>query len=161
MTWLCACGGNRLNIGPHWPCNLFAWFLILGITLTFMIVCGIKLHWGVVLLDALSCLACTSAFAATALKDSGYVERSTPEELERRKQELERRTELETGISGQVADPMLNFTPCSKCFVMRERGTQHCYDCGLCVEQLDHHCPWSGKCIGKGNIRPFQRKLIK
>ena len=21
--------------------------------------------------------------------------------------------------------------------------------------QLDHHCPWTGKCIGKHNLRPF------
>jgi hypothetical protein len=47
------------------------------------------------------------------------------------------------------------FTTCSVCLVPRERGTAHCYDCSRCVLALDHHCPWSSKCIGKGNIRPF------
>jgi len=150
------CCNKRLSWGPHWPCNLFAWLLILGISIVFMVICGIRLHWGVVVLDSLTCLACAVAFAVTTCKDPGYLERSTPEELELRKLELERRTEVESGFSGQPADAMLNFTPCNKCFVMRERGTQHCYDCGLCVVDLDHHCPWSGKCIGKGNMKPFQ-----
>jgi len=28
---------------------------------------------------------------------------------------------------------------------------RHCVDCNVCVEGYDHHCPVSGKCIGKGN----------
>lgn len=38
---------------------------------------------------------------------------------------------------------------------MRE-DTEHCDDCDACVEELDHHCPWTGKCIAKGNMVPFQ-----
>jgi len=56
-------------------------------------------------------------------------------------------------------DPLLAFTTCSTCNVLRERGTVHCRDCGLCVRDLDHHCPWSGKCIGAGNIAPFRAFL--
>ena len=25
----------------------------------------------------------------------------------------------------------------------------------MCIEELDHHCPWSSKCIGKNNLKPF------
>jgi len=25
----------------------------------------------------------------------------------------------------------------------------------VCIEDLDHHCPWSSKCIGGGNIKAF------
>lgn len=28
----------------------------------------------------------------------------------------------------------------------------HCYECGYCIEGLDHHCPWMGQCIGKKNM---------
>ena len=35
-------------------------------------------------------------------------------------------------------------------------NTEHCPDCGFCVEGLDHHCPWSSKCIGEGNMTPFK-----
>ena len=31
----------------------------------------------------------------------------------------------------------------------------HCYDCDICVKELDHHCPWTGKCIGKNNLKSF------
>ncbi len=35
-------------------------------------------------------------------------------------------------------------------------NTEHCTDCGFCIEGLDHHCPWSSKCIGDGNMNPFK-----
>ena len=27
--------------------------------------------------------------------------------------------------------------------------------CDVCIEGYDHHCPWTGKCIGKGNYNNF------
>jgi len=31
----------------------------------------------------------------------------------------------------------------------------HCDDCDVCIRGYDHHCPWTGKCIGEGNILYF------
>ena len=31
----------------------------------------------------------------------------------------------------------------------------HCQKCQICVIRQHHHCPWTGKCIGKYNIKPF------
>jgi hypothetical protein len=44
---------------------------------------------------------------------------------------------------------------CVFCKIARPPKTQHCYSCDVCVENLDHHCPWTGKCIGKNNIHSF------
>lgn len=44
---------------------------------------------------------------------------------------------------------------CDKCKIIQLMGTVHCYDCDVCVLEMDHHCPWTGKCIGKGNIKQF------
>ena len=46
-------------------------------------------------------------------------------------------------------------TLCKYCNVARARGTVHCYECDACIIELDHHCPWTGKCIGKKNLFYF------
>lgn len=44
---------------------------------------------------------------------------------------------------------------CRKCGVEYKNKSVHCIECDVCVEEYDHHCVWTGKCIGKGNIRYF------
>jgi len=44
---------------------------------------------------------------------------------------------------------------CSTCKVMKVEDTYHCEDCEVCIKGYDHHCPWTGKCIGEGNLLPF------
>jgi palmitoyltransferase ZDHHC9/14/18 len=62
--------------------------------------------------------------------------------------ELYDNVELEEGGGGSK-------NLCTLCNVVRPPGVTHCYDCDVCVEELDHHCPWTGKCIGKKNLRCF------
>ena len=41
---------------------------------------------------------------------------------------------------------------CARCKVVKnDPNTVHCTSCDICVEKYDHHCAWSGKCIGGGN----------
>lgn len=35
------------------------------------------------------------------------------------------------------------------------RHARHCNDCDVCIEHYDHHCPWTSKCIGGGNLIQF------
>ena len=44
--------------------------------------------------------------------------------------------------------------------IVPEKKIVHCEDCDVCVEGFDHHCPWTGKCIGRRNIIPFYIFLI-
>lgn len=59
--------------------------------------------------------------------------------------------EYGVGVRGQVLGVRL----CSECFVYRPPRTAHCYVCNICVERMDHHCPWLGVCIGKRNYRLY------
>lgn len=49
---------------------------------------------------------------------------------------------------------------CHQCEIFRRLTTYHCQDCNVCIEGYDHHCPWSGKCIGRGNLKQFNGFLV-
>lgn len=49
---------------------------------------------------------------------------------------------------------------CTTCLVVRPLRSKHCSICKKCVEVMDHHCPFTGNCIGKKNHRFFVGYLI-
>jgi hypothetical protein len=44
---------------------------------------------------------------------------------------------------------------CWVCHIYKPPGAAHCQDCGICVEGMDHHCPFVGTCIGYLNYPKF------
>jgi hypothetical protein len=68
------------------------------------------------------------------------------------------------GRPGTVAIPRHGTGPngeqwtmeCSICQLYRPPTAVHCYECGVCVDRLDHHCPWTGKCIAHKNLLTFK-----
>ena len=60
-------------------------------------------------------------------------------------------------INSIIGEPRDKFIYCSTCkmWINKEKNIQHCFDCDICVEGLDHHCPWTGKCIGAKNLISF------
>ena len=51
-------------------------------------------------------------------------------------------------------------TWCFDCNHVKPLQVHHCRRCGVCIEQLDHHCYVIGRCIGQGNIKDFVRCII-
>ena len=51
---------------------------------------------------------------------------------------------------------------CSICQVYfnPNNNVEHCDMCGICVEKMDHHCIWVGKCVGKNNKFSFYAMLV-
>ena len=37
---------------------------------------------------------------------------------------------------------------------------EHCDLCGVCIDKMDHHCIWVGKCVGRKNIISFYLMII-
>ena len=54
----------------------------------------------------------------------------------------------------------IQFTQCVHCDLYRPPNASHCYECNVCITDLDHHCPWTGKCIGKKNLYRFYAFLF-
>ena len=54
------------------------------------------------------------------------------------------------------------FIRCPSCFFIIDKNKKyrHCNDCGCCCEGYDHHCPWTSKCVGKGNIFYFNGMIF-
>ncbi|KAJ0401314.1 hypothetical protein ATCC90586_000821 [Pythium insidiosum] len=60
------------------------------------------------------------------------------------------------GIIEPLLEPVDDtYTYCDHCESYRPPSALHCLDCRVCIEEYDHHCPWTGKCIGKRNVRYF------
>ncbi|KAJ3224850.1 hypothetical protein HDU81_008284 [Chytriomyces hyalinus] len=49
---------------------------------------------------------------------------------------------------------------CYSCQIWRPPRASHCRSCDRCVENHDHHCPWTGTCIGKHNYRHFVNFIL-
>ena len=65
-------------------------------------------------------------------------------------------TPMKSDADGNSGIPVVPSTvPCGTCKLDRPFSARHCHYCEVCVDNLDHHCPWCGKCIGEGNIKYF------
>ena len=61
-----------------------------------------------------------------------------------------------------LGKPREKYSICKRCGIWRclEKNVYHCFDCDICIEGYDHHCPWTGKCIAKNNITAFYIFLV-
>ena len=128
----------QLLVGPEWPCMLVTYTLIIIPSVLF--IRNVCITWGPVLvtLGCISTLALLCAFSATACSDPGIIFKFPASDLEN----------LEDQSSSDLIE-------CSICNIGRPKYASHCYECGVCISEIDHHCPWTGKCIGKKNLVPF------
>ena len=60
-------------------------------------------------------------------------------------------------IGRQTGIPKDKYKFCPECkfYYDINKKVNHCFDCGICIEGYDHHCPWTSKCIGKNNLYSF------
>jgi len=50
-------------------------------------------------------------------------------------------------------DGQLRF--CNTCHAFKPDRAYHCSQCNKCILRFDHHCPWTGHCIGNRNHKIF------
>lgn len=63
--------------------------------------------------------------------------------------------DIQSQIRNSQAEP--NYLTCNTCgiYVPSDTKIGHCLSCNICIIGYDHHCGWSSKCIGSGNIVTF------
>mmetsp|Transcript_15376 Transcript_15376/g.17405 ORF Transcript_15376/g.17405 Transcript_15376/m.17405 type:complete len:259 (+) Transcript_15376:113-889(+) len=122
-------------VGPDWCCSMFTSALIIIISSWWFSYIFVKLNAFFVFFGFITFMMLLLSYSMTAYTDPGIVKRQTEEELQ--------------------SQPKGEGTLCRYCNIYRDYGTRHCYDCNACIYEHDHHCPWTGKCIGGNNIRYF------
>ena len=129
-------GNPLIMIGPHWP--LYVCFCG-GVTVGyfyFFYYFFTKLNFFVKLLGLFSFLMYFISYSGVFLLNPGYPKRD------------------ENSLEGK---PRMLFKKCIYCDIWEriDINAIHCMECGVCVEGYDHHCPWTGKCIGRKTIKYF------
>ena len=56
--------------------------------------------------------------------------------------------------SSRISDGYLTCKVCNV-YVTQNIKIGHCLSCKICIVGYDHHCGWSSKCIGSGNLFYF------
>jgi len=64
-------------------------------------------------------------------------------------------SELAPRVDVHVRGVKVTLRWCQTCHILRPPRASHCSECDRCIEQMDHHCPWVGNCVGKRNHRFF------
>lgn len=129
-------GDPLIIIGPHWPL-----YIVVIILLSFLNFGFLKYFWNGLpnlykFTMILLYLIFNLSYTYTALINPGYPKHDN---------------------DSKNGEPRNKFFFCNICklWVSRDKKTEHCYDCNICVEGNDHHCIWTGKCIGAKNLISF------
>jgi hypothetical protein len=129
-------GNPKLIIGPHWPLYVFVTILFSLATYFVYSYFGKYINFFLKFIGIIIYLIFLISYTYTALINPGFPKHD---------------------IDSITGEPRKKFYYCNICKIWAnlEKKTQHCPDCNICVEGNDHHCPWTGKCIGQKNLKSF------
>ena len=139
-----ATNAPRIVIGPDYMYSIVEAVLANAITICVGIVPSYARGFTPMLIIGISLLVCQNiAFALTFSLNPGLPPRNINNHS---KTYLNRIKTVET------------HRYCTRCQIVARKDveTEHCSYCNYCVERVDHHCPWSSKCIAKRNMIPFK-----
>mmetsp|Transcript_12606 Transcript_12606/g.23285 ORF Transcript_12606/g.23285 Transcript_12606/m.23285 type:complete len:242 (+) Transcript_12606:44-769(+) len=151
---------HRVYIGPHWyfsilmlifiECSGYSYLKSWSGPNHFLHRCG----------GAILTILTTLSFVWCALADPGIAtKRPATEDFNDEELKSSQETELESIQPGRREEP-LSTRRCTVCRIPQPRGTVHCHMCQVCISGWDHHCPWMGKCIGRGSVWKFYSFII-
>lgn len=138
------CNG-RVMLGVHYKQLVTSSLLLVATWLVFFVF--ILPEYGAWYFDVVAICLCVGGFVAliySSFLDPGIIPRRMA-------------TGLPDSVPSDVRD-QLNY--CITCHIVRPPRTKHCKHCNNCVLAFDHHCPWTGNCVGARNYRAFMAFII-
>ena len=129
-------GDPKIIIGPHWPLYVIVTALFTAFTIFIYSTFGNYINFFLKMIGIFIYLIFLISYTYTATINPGFPKHD---------------------IDSITGEPRKKFYYCNVCKIWAnlEKKTMHCPECNICVEGNDHHCPWTGKCIGRRNHCSF------
>ncbi|KAG5503380.1 hypothetical protein GH5_04453 [Leishmania sp. Ghana 2012 LV757] len=144
---------GRIFVGPDWRIMTVSVVLIAGCSLLFVFytneVMAARVTVGVTALISLAVLL------LCGLSDPGVQPRQPPPPPDAPPHESLWREREYVDHNGDIHQARLEMKWCYSCNIYRPYRGVHCRYCDRCVARRDHHCPWTGTCIGAKNYRSY------
>ena len=123
-------------IGPHFPLFIFLTLMISAIMLILYLKFWQKLDYIIKCIGVVLFFLFFLSYTYTSLINPGYPKNNNGRRF---------------GI------PVNDYYFCEYCkfYVRKSAYASHCKYCQICIEKIDHHCGWTGHCIGKNNKITF------
>lgn len=132
---------TRCFLGPNYA------FFLLALTLALLIGSATLMYLGrcvnviAYFVQFIFFCAFIMSYLLVAFTDPGIIPKQTREQLLMELSQLE-----EEGVD------LSHRKVCTDgCNIIRPPYTYHCASCDACIVGIDHHCPWTGHCIGENN----------
>lgn len=129
-------------VGPDWPIVVLVYFLIVVID---TVVLGVisPLGWPPVLIGIVGAVFLLFAYSFVACSDPGIVYRPNFTETESHVSDVEESIAKDsTERNGRLMQRIPDTVECGHCQFKRPYSARHCHYCKVCIDDLDHHCPW-------------------
>lgn len=144
---------GRIVIGPDWPVMVMSMCFITVGSLLFICyvntIDGARTAVGIFgVLSLVFTLLC-------GLRDPGLCPKELPPPIDAPAHEPIEVQLSYTNFDGTTGTAFVERKWCYSCNLYRPIRAVHCRFCDVCVCRRDHHCPWTGICIGAGNYRAY------
>ena len=126
-------------IGPHWLLFLFCFLSVNILYIIIYLKLWSKFSFRTKIIHQIGYWIFNLSYAYTSLINPGYPKHRK-----------------------KIANSVDDYYFCNICnfYVKRSTNALHCDDCDICIENQDHHCPWTSHCIGKNNAITFYIFII-
>jgi hypothetical protein len=144
------------NLGPHYSGMLKAFAFVCALTSSVFLLLVATKDPGIILAGKISVHLFEGGSSCNDDEEMRIVGGSGGSTGARSTEEVSANEQsIKSGIDARYKSRQRRMRYCEVCDMDQARSADHCYDCGVCIERLDHHCPWMGKCIGRRNMSVF------